>query len=408
MPTRSAEASIKGYYYQFDTSILQILNLPRNSDSITIEGIEDIDLYTTSNLTTVQCKYLSKPYFINSVVREPITFMLDHFVNPATPDNLHYVLYAHFENEAVGENTIDLERFKAILTYKEKGVNKCHYIDSAISEVKLSSFLAQFKIVFSEKLEDQQKQVRSLLKRIFSCTESEADYHFYNNALRIIIEKAILPNEIERRINKQEFIRAIDCRATLFTPWYIRFRSMKEYLHLISNTIKSVKALDPSKTKFIFIGEDILTSENSVIPIVALIENLISKYYKASTALRSAKPLTLIIDCSTERLLEIKKRLITSEIQFNDGYEHICFNSSVFNKMPLLNLTKNLNRILHASFYIKIISLQTFSLHKSEITIPKVIFHFSKSTCPLEKDESYQWFDMKYCENFNDISKLLI
>ena len=80
MATRSAEATIKGYYYQFDTSILKLLELANDDDEITIEGIEDIDINSTDE-TTIQCKYLSKPNFINSAVREPISLMLDHFVN---------------------------------------------------------------------------------------------------------------------------------------------------------------------------------------------------------------------------------------------------------------------------------------------------------------------------------------
>jgi len=94
MTTRAADATIKGYYYQFDTSILKLLELRANTDSITIEGIEDIDINMATDATTIQCKYLSKPRFINSAVREPITLMLDHFVNPSTPNNYNYVLYA--------------------------------------------------------------------------------------------------------------------------------------------------------------------------------------------------------------------------------------------------------------------------------------------------------------------------
>ncbi len=85
MTTRAANATIKGYYYQFDTSILKVLELSANSDSITVEGIEDIDINTATENTAIQCKYLSKPQFTNSSVRKPIMLMLEHFVNPSTP-----------------------------------------------------------------------------------------------------------------------------------------------------------------------------------------------------------------------------------------------------------------------------------------------------------------------------------
>lgn len=41
---RSAIATIKGYYYQFDYFILQLLKCNNETDSICIEGIEDVDL----------------------------------------------------------------------------------------------------------------------------------------------------------------------------------------------------------------------------------------------------------------------------------------------------------------------------------------------------------------------------
>lgn len=49
MATRSREAisTIKGYYYQFDYFILQLLQLRDDDDSVRIEGIEDVDSDTS-------------------------------------------------------------------------------------------------------------------------------------------------------------------------------------------------------------------------------------------------------------------------------------------------------------------------------------------------------------------------
>ena len=114
MASRAADATIKGYYYQFDTSILKLIELATDADSIVVEGIEDIDVNTATDLNTIQCKYLSKPKFINSAVREPITLMLDHFVSLTTANNLTYTLYAHFQNETPGtEPLIDCLNSKA-------------------------------------------------------------------------------------------------------------------------------------------------------------------------------------------------------------------------------------------------------------------------------------------------------
>lgn len=56
MADRAAHATIKGYCYQFDYSILQIL-LGKDEDSFVIEGVEDIDIISSNEITAVQCKY---------------------------------------------------------------------------------------------------------------------------------------------------------------------------------------------------------------------------------------------------------------------------------------------------------------------------------------------------------------
>lgn len=74
MSSRSAEATIKGYCNQFDTSILKLLELNSNTDEIVVEGIEDVDIHTATESTPVQCKYLSKPKFTNSSLRAYNTY----------------------------------------------------------------------------------------------------------------------------------------------------------------------------------------------------------------------------------------------------------------------------------------------------------------------------------------------
>ena len=54
---RAANATIKGYLYQFDYSLLKILESENDDDIFIIEGSEDIDIYDTDTSVHVQCKY---------------------------------------------------------------------------------------------------------------------------------------------------------------------------------------------------------------------------------------------------------------------------------------------------------------------------------------------------------------
>jgi len=408
MITRTAEATIKGYYYQFDTSIMKLLDLCANTDSIIIEGIEDIDIITATDATTVQCKYLSKPRFINSAVREPITLMLDHFVNPATPNNLNYVLYAHFENELPGnEATIDLTKLKEILTYTENKVEKKHHIDNGITDTKLNSFLRQFKFIFGKEFYTQQKEVIQKLKIKFSCSDFEADTFYYNNALRIVIDKAIKRSANQRVITKADFIHGIDCKIKLYNEWFIKLRSKKEYLKLAAQGLKSTRALDPIRAKMIVIGKEILNAYNSELPIEAFIENLVAKYYKMNSALRNSKPLAIILDCDSTTINRIKRDLLTNEFTFNDGYEAINFSSQNFNKEPIINTTNNGQKIFKSSYLIKIISRDCLIKNIDTIQKPSVLLNFSKDDLPTSFTGG-QYFDFKYCENLKDIYQLLV
>jgi len=407
MATREAFATIKGYYYQFDTSILKLLELQNDSDSIIVEGIEDIDIKTATDETTVQCKYLSKPRFINSAVREPIILMLDHFINPTTPNNLNYNLYAHFENETPGnEPIIDLPKLKEILTYSENKVEKHYEIEKSITDRTLNAFLLQFKFQFGLEFHTQQQKVIEKLRDKFNCSAFEADTLYYNNALRIVIDKSILRNTAHREISKTEFIHSIDCSKRLFNEWFIRLRSKKEYFKLIAQNLKSTRTLEPSRAKYIFIGKNILESDNSELPLFSFLESLIGKYYKLNSSLRDSKPLTFILDCEESALLELKRALIGSEILFNDGYEEIMFSTQIFNKEPIINKSGNGTKIFKSSYFLKIVSKETFFQNFAHINSPSSFLIFSKENIN-NRFSSGQLFDIKYCDDLKDVHKLL-
>ncbi len=67
MSYRSADATIKGYVYQFDDTIIRVLNCS-NGQSILVEGIEDVDIEYGNTSEAIQCKYLpSKKYSLASI-----------------------------------------------------------------------------------------------------------------------------------------------------------------------------------------------------------------------------------------------------------------------------------------------------------------------------------------------------
>lgn len=79
MTDRSAVDTIRGYFYQFDYSILSVLQLSDPDDSIAVECIEDVDIRTATEVTAVQCKYYSGTDYNHSVIKPAVRYMLSHF-----------------------------------------------------------------------------------------------------------------------------------------------------------------------------------------------------------------------------------------------------------------------------------------------------------------------------------------
>lgn len=96
--TRDAVDTIRGYYYQFNYSILSILD-GKEDDVVTIEGIEDVDVASGDDTVAIQCKYYSKTEYNHSVIAKPIRFMFKDFMQRSEKGNyISYKLYGTYKS----------------------------------------------------------------------------------------------------------------------------------------------------------------------------------------------------------------------------------------------------------------------------------------------------------------------
>jgi hypothetical protein len=145
MHSRSATDTIAGYFYQFDHSILTILSLPHDSDSVTVEGIEDIDIHTATEVTAVQCKYYAGTEYNHSVIKPAVMLMLTHFkeVKEAKRKACRYKIWGHYRGgqqklpQIVGVDFLK-EHF---LTFTEEKVKHYHHQELALDDADLGDFL---------------------------------------------------------------------------------------------------------------------------------------------------------------------------------------------------------------------------------------------------------------------------
>lgn len=98
MNNRSANVTIKGYFYQFDHSIIQLLSAPNSDAAVLVEGIEDIDLVDGDDGVLIQCKYYEGTEYNHSVIKDAVIQMLRHFHSDGckSSQKLKYRIYGHY------------------------------------------------------------------------------------------------------------------------------------------------------------------------------------------------------------------------------------------------------------------------------------------------------------------------
>ena len=118
---REATASIRGYFYQLDATLLEILNADLN-DEFVIEGIEDFDRYTDEGVIFGQVKYYAEQNLTESVLRDPLHKLFVHFhgLEEAQRAGRKYLLYGHFSEVKIDIGELSVERFKSVMEYRKE------------------------------------------------------------------------------------------------------------------------------------------------------------------------------------------------------------------------------------------------------------------------------------------------
>lgn len=120
MSNREATDTITGYFYQFDKTILEILQQQDTDALVCVEGIEDIDVRSIDEIRAIQCKYYAKTEYNHSVIKKPVTLMLHHFAANRS-SGVKYYLYGHYESGQEKLTVLSCETLKKnFLTYQKK------------------------------------------------------------------------------------------------------------------------------------------------------------------------------------------------------------------------------------------------------------------------------------------------
>lgn len=358
--TRSAVDVILGYCYQFNYTILQLIELENDLDTISIEHIEDVDVESSAETTAIQCKYYSKTEYNHSVISESIRQMLSHFAYCLKNEKslIKYKLYGYYhsgQEKLPAQITVDFAK-SHFLTYVKKGVKYELHNTLKLKNSDLELFLNQLDIdINAQEYEEQERNIISKIQLMLKCSDFEAEHYYYNNALNLILEKSRQPNVEKRSMTKRSFISSItDNKDVLFNYWYIKKRGLDKYCSCIRKKYFTQANISPYERFFLIQCEENISVED-----IKMLTVVISKKWAKITS-RTTHPYCPYIyfhNLGYSKLKEIKEAVKNDNISFVDGHDFkdanfcltsICQKVDSHNniRIKFINEISNINDIL--------------------------------------------------------------
>lgn len=366
--TRDAVATLKGYYYQFDYFILQLLNASTDDAIITLEGIEDVDIKTANETMAVQCKYYAGTEYSHSKIALPIRFMLQNYVKHSG-GTLKYKLYGFYKSgkdKLTLPLTVDFVKNR-FLTYTYQGVPHEFHIENDINDTQISAFISDLSIDLDARdYEEQEKAVIQAIKQVFKVRVEHQVETYYNLALAKVRTLCTSPNLVDRQISKGVFVQELKKSVnTTFDVWYLEKKGNKKYCQLLRAKYFSAYNLSPAKRFFL------MDAQGTTIPqIMKVMKQLKCKYAKfGPRESRPFCPFVYVHNLSETDTKVLMSQLIDEQFAVRDGYP---FNGADFNAQILATNIPKDQRIDLKVLY----SLDEVNQTLAQICTNKQIFQF--------------------------------
>ena len=362
--------AIKGFDYQIDKTILEIVSCNDENTPIFIEQIQDIN----ADNFVMQVKYRETQNFLPSKIKAPIIQLLDEFIKCADSEDRIYYLYCYFLDKEEGEHALTLDYLNQILGNKH---------DQFTEEVK-EPFVTNFVLIFPPDFQSQFNKVIEQIKIVFGCVTHEEAVVHYSAVVRELRAVVVANADPAKRVfTRQQLATLIaNNKKVVFESGLTQLMDEAKRFKLVqSNFVK----LRKNHVNYIFIGD--IETDTSV-PLTKLIVDFITDYYNKAT--RDIVPPTFVV--SDANINDIKKELIKKEIIFNDGYETIQFNYRIFAAVPISNPKvvsggkKTTDSLGAISFKVRVISLSTYESITTHELLPDMIYAFNVSNIVFPDD----------------------
>jgi hypothetical protein len=299
--------ALKGFDFQVDKTILEILSSVDENKKISIEQIQDIN----ANDFVMQVKYKETQDFKPSKIKEPVVQLIHEFLKNVGQDiSKVYYLYCFFKDKNNYTESVDLILLDKILGNKNEDFTK----------VQKEIFLTKFKLVFSPSFQLQFEQVIEKLRENNLGSDDEESIFYYSNIADFLRKKVILNlSQSDRNSTKKEILELLKLRKTLvFNSTYREFLGRQNYFKFIKSKFFTYTNIDDFERFFII---EIEGSE-SIVEIKNVVFAIKNKFYVLNRrGLKSGAPYIYFKKITDERLKELKKALQDEGHHFKDGYD---------------------------------------------------------------------------------------
>lgn len=328
MSTREAIDTITGYFYQFDKTILELLQQEQSDALVCIEGIEDIDIVTADETSAIQCKYYAKTEYNHSVIKKPIILMLRHFADNRNSD-VKYHLYGHYESGHEKLHSLSCASLKSnFLTYsktekvdggKKQKVTHCIHEELNLTDNDLEEFLDILTLdIHAPSIENQYKLIIEKIAKTLNVSESEAEFYHYNSALKVIQKLSMEQNRDKRYLSKREFLKLISVKDEVFDAWFIKRKGRSTYIKSVKKEYLSSGLNMEAFSRFFLID---CSSHENLADLKEAILLLANKWAKISKRQRPCFcPSIYLNGLEPEEQIELKNQIYSSGVIFKDAY----------------------------------------------------------------------------------------
>ncbi len=343
--SRAADYTIKGFLYQFNKSLLEVLRSPDGS-TVAIEGVvEDIEVATPSAVTAIQCKYHeASDSFTPSAVFKPLLQMMDHFHRNAAA-SIRYVLFAYFPRATDSARpTMEKSDLEAALASKNKQYRQ--YVSTLRGTVDVDAFFKKFSLEFGPTFDELVGQVCAELE-VGGIPKIDIDTLAYPNAIHMIAGLSIKHDPKERKITRTQFLEHLrGIRRTAISRWTLALRTRKQ---LLDARRKQLKTNLDKNSRLRYLIVDAATLDDFQDEIVLFVTDYLDKYHFKQAHISTP---ILCLRSTEDVFRDIQYRLYTRGVVSTDGCIGEHFFESFFFRTPMLR--KNASGGLDREFSLRV------------------------------------------------------